>query len=50
MEWFALRGYGRQENQEHSGSRSSRCEYPDKAEIVHAPTFGCLGNETPTLY
>lgn len=25
-------------------------EFLDKAEIVHAPTSGCLSNETPTLY
>lgn len=35
---------------EHSGSIPRRDEFLDKAEIVHAPTSGCLGNETPTLY
>lgn len=43
-------GCGRQENPGDSGSISSRSEFLDKAEILHAPTSGCLGNETPTLH
>lgn len=30
-------------------SPSTRSEYKDKAEIMHAPTSGCLDNETPIL-
>jgi hypothetical protein len=38
-----------QKTQECSGSIPSWSEFLDKAEIVHAPTSGCLGNETPTV-
>ena len=35
-------GKGRQENQEDSGNVPSRSESLDKAEIIQAPTSGCL--------